>query len=622
MTTYWAIAIGINQYRCFQPLMYAQRDAQALWSYWASEGHFPPEQCLLLTDASVTIDQSTHEPDRDTIENTIDFVCQQLQPDDVFWCFFSGYGVRFQGRDYLMPIDGDPRQVPITGIPIESLFATLRTAPSKNIVLVLDINRSQGVLDGEGVGHEAIALANQFGIPLLLSCPPHQFSHETLALRQGLFTAALLEGLRFQGCATMGQLAHYVSDRLPELSEHHCRPRQDSVAIVPAAKQHLLLVPEQALVMAGVAYSANPSPTQTQGGVPREGVLDYKTYPNGSGGGTAPILNTPYPNGNGLGNGNSNPSGAPVTLDPVAETSPSDETDTLFWKRWRPWVIGAIALLILAVLLQNRNTLSNDPLPEPSPTSSVVPSPSATTSDTTNPALPNGSNLTAQTFNPPGTPSDPVAPTENPDSNQIDASPQPDPMTAEGVAPAPEGVTIPPDPVATIAPTQNTALQQTNQALLLQARASLSRPRALSATNQASDFSTAIQIASRIKPGEPFYPEAQQDIDRWSQIILELAKSRASQPNQGSALIAAQNYSAAIRAAGLVPASRTQLHATAQQYMAQWSQGMMNLANARAREGRLDVAIRTAQLVPNNAPSYTAATQAIAEWRAQLGYYQ
>ncbi len=615
--------------------MYAQRDAQALWSYWASEGHFLSEHCLLLTDASAAIDQPTSAPDRDTIENTIESVCQRLQPDDVLWCFFSGYGVRFQGRDYLMPIDGDPRQVPATGIPVESLFATLRAASSKNIVLALDINRSQGLLDGEGVGQETIALANQFGIPTLLSCPPHQFSHETLALRQGLFTAALLEGLRFHGCATVGQLGHYLSDRLPELSDHHCRPRQDAVAIVPPAQQHLLLVPEQALVMAGVPYAQvstpnAPAPVSAGIGIPSARPVEHKTYPNGSHPDTRPpLINTPHINGNGAAVNSNSTATSPVS-NGATDHAAGDESDSLFWKRWRPWLIGAIAFLIVAVLLQNRDTFSNEPLPQPSPTTGAAPGSSTTSPATTNPATPNpvttnpvlptGSNLTAQTFNPPDTTSDAAAPTEDGDSTPLGESPQPDPTTGEVVAPSPEPLIDPPNPTTTVTPGQNSALQQTNQALLLQARASLSRPRALSATNQASDFSTAIQIASRIKAGEPYYAEAQQDIDRWSQIILELARSRASQPNQGSALVAAQNYSAAIRAAGLVPTNRTQLRATAEQYATQWSQMILNLANARAREGRLDVAIRTAQLVPRNTPSYAAAEQAIAQWESQLYY--
>lgn len=666
MTTYWAIAIGINQYRCFQPLMYAQRDAQALWSYWASEGRFPTEQCWLLTDALTASDSSAIIPDRDTIESTVEEVCRQLHPDDVLWCFFSGYGVRFEGHDYLMPIDGDPNQVALTGISVESLLKTLRSAPTNNIVLVLDMNRSQGILDGAGVGQETIALANQLGIPTLLASHPNQFSYETLALRQGLFTAAILEGLRFQGCATVSQLAAYVGDRLPELSEHHCRPRQDSVAIIPNSHQHLLLVPEQALVMSGVPYRS-PG-VETGSGASTAGVApDYKNYPNQIPKPTPVNTESSYTGGNGFAPKEyALKDKVPVTpggLDAVGHASSPDDTDALFWRRWRPWILGAIAFLVLAVLLQNRDTFSNEPLPEASPTSSVTPNPlSSASPGATNPGttLPTGSSLTAQTLNPEGAGAN-ISSAEEPDPTAIpdpNAQPQPNPLP-EGVAnpsplpgdgsavpsPSPNG-SLPVSPGLQLAqvalrsqqyeeasrqlarvPTEQrnenyvALLQQTNQGLLVQARASLSRPRALSATNQASDFSTAIQLASRIQPEQPLYAEAQQDIDRWSQIILELARSRASQPNRGSALIAAQNYSTAIRAAGLVPANRPQLYATAQQYIAQWSQTMMAIAQARASEGRLDVAIRTAQLVPRNAPSYGVAAQAIAQWEAQLGYY-
>jgi len=160
MANYWAIAIGINQYRCFQPLLYAQRDARELWNYWVSEGRFAPEHCLLLTDG-LDADQSIPYPSRDTLASAIVQMCQQLQPDDVLWCFFSGYGVHFQGKDYLMPEEGNPTQVLETGIPLESVFTTLKAAPTNKIMLILDANRSQGALDVNGFGQETIALATQ-----------------------------------------------------------------------------------------------------------------------------------------------------------------------------------------------------------------------------------------------------------------------------------------------------------------------------------------------------------------------------------------------------------------------------------------------------------------------------
>lgn len=662
MANYWAIAIGINQYRCFQPLLYAQRDAQALWHYWVTDGGFTHDHCVLLTDASAAADQTFTEPTRDNIENAIAQVCQQLKPDDFLWCFFSGYGMQFQGQDYLMPVEADPTQVAAMGIPVESIFAHFQAAATNNILLLLDINHSQGMLDGEGVGKEVVTLAYQYSISTLLSCGPDQFSHETLALRQGLFTAALLEGLRFYGCTTLAQLSQYISKRLPELSDHHWRPRQDPIVAIPPEQQYQFIVPITSIAAVG-AFPSQRLASSSEGALIRDDSLvgDQK-----------PLMLTGQPelaggNGHSLVGGAVTATAVPPLLNghsingkviakPALESSSrvaigslptsseadakDDESSDLFWRRTVPWIAGVLSLLVLAVLIQNRGAF--DPVPK----------------DSVSPPSPDAGNASSA-----GTsvlPSSITAPTNS--TAQLFGSASPAPSSS--VSPSSPAVTetgggaiAPPSPSPTLSPvltstaqsfpqiraalqTQNyraaaqlldqvpaeqrtndyaALLRQANQGILAQAQISLSRPRALTATNQASDLSTAIQLASQIKQGHPLYQEAQQSIDRWSQMVLDLARSRASQPNRGSSLIAAQNYRAAIEAAGLVPVNRSS-STTAQQFVSQWSQTIWQMANQRANEGRLDVAIKTAEQIPSRTPTYSAAQQAIAQWKTRLGY--
>jgi hypothetical protein len=101
---------------------------------------------------------------------------------------------------------------------------------------------------------------------------------------------------------------------------------------------------------------------------------------------------------------------------------------------------------------------------------------------------------------------------------------------------------------------------------------------------------------------------------------LELARSRASQPNQGSTQIAASHYHSAIAAARLVPSDQGETYASAQRAITHWSQTILNLAQARAREGRLNVAIQAAELIPPNTSAYNTAQEAIARWETQWGY--
>jgi hypothetical protein len=161
-------------------------------------------------------------------------------------------------------------------------------------------------------------------------------------------------------------------------------------------------------------------------------------------------------------------------------------------------------------------------------------------------------------------------------------------------------------------------LEQANRGILSEARTILSRSREASSENQASDFADAIAKARQIKLGQPLFEEAHIDIDRWSRIILDMAQGRADRKNGSSTPAAANNYSAAISSAQLVPNDNPQIYAQTQQAIAQWSQLILDLANDRAKDGNYDAAIKTAELIPQNTPSYAAAQEAIAQWNTRL----
>jgi hypothetical protein len=634
MSNHWAIAVGINQYRFLQPLLYAQRDAQAILRFWIEEAGLPSNHCLLFSDLSPSIEEHAVYPSQGNIRNAITRLCQQdLQAGDFLWCFFSGYGVRFQEQDYFMPIDGNPSQLPATGIPLTTLFELLHTAPTENILLTLDMNRSQGSFPHPngtgGIGTQAIALAQQYGIPTILASKPEEFSHETLALRHGLFTAALLEGLRYQHCVTLEQLVQYVSDRLPELSEHHWRPQQHPLAIIPPEKRHLLLLPEQMI-------SASNTPQ-----LPTAAMRDRLVYPESttstlilptteiSSNGSVPITQLPDPTlseakGSDRTTAIQRSNGATPTEPPALSSSSStpaigeDATgaisDRLFWQRFRLWGGLLASVLLASVLFRYRADFAGI-----SPTSTIAQNPGATDAALQNPGA--NSNAAISQF--------PARSSQSPTST----------------APTPSAVVLPQSPNQALEVARDILerrsygealqlldqvpqneqsdefkrlLDQAAMGVLKEARAAISRPRALSDVNQASDFSTAIQLAHRIKPNHPYYGDAQQDMQRWSRIILELAASRAIQPNQGDTVIAAQNYVSAIKAAQLVPEDQGETFTTAQRLIARWSQNILSLAEARAKEGEINIAIQAASLIPTDAPMFDAAQQAIATWQPPL----
>ncbi|MGA1263142.1 MAG: hypothetical protein ACO331_04440, partial [Prochlorothrix sp.] len=239
----------------------------------------------------------------------------------------------------------------------------------------------------------------------------------------------------------------------------------------------------------------------------------------------------------------------------------------------------------------------------------------------------------------------PVAP-----GDRTPPQPADPPQTA---APAAIGQSLPTNPTAS--PTANqgqTRLQVRNQKILQTART-------LIRGNQASQFSDAIAQARQIKPGEPFYSEAQADIARWSQTIFDLAVGRAQRGDYQGAIAAvklvpkdgvlgaeaeqaivywqelkrqkeenilileeaqlmidfnsASSYNDAIALLRQIPEGQVYSF-EAQRLMGEWSSAILALAEQRAAAGRYGDAIAAAKLVPPGMANYAAAQAAIERW--------
>ncbi len=233
MVQHACISIGIDRYQFFQPLSFAGADAQAMIDYFVSEEAWEPSKCLLMTDKSTPFNSNSTYPNHQNIEQCLNKWCWEiLQPGDFLWFFFSGYGINVNGSEYLMPLDGDPQTADKTGISLAKLYRQF-SAPGLDVMAFLDVNRSQGSSSGKGFGDAAAQLSTEFNIPTFLSCHSNEFSHEAANLKQGVFTAALIEALRFYPDLSIESLRTHLTSRVPELSEHHWRPAQHPVSLVP-----------------------------------------------------------------------------------------------------------------------------------------------------------------------------------------------------------------------------------------------------------------------------------------------------------------------------------------------------------------------------------------------------
>ncbi|MEL7506858.1 MAG: caspase family protein [Cyanobacteria bacterium J06633_23] len=699
MSTCWAIIIGINQYQGFQPLMQAQNDAVGIRRYLIDDAGFAPENCILLSDLSTSTEQEAVYPDRVAINDWLETICQgRVQRDDTVWFYFSGYGAQADNKDYLMPVDGDPAQVKQTGISLQDVVKHLKQAPTQNTMMVLDMNRSQSALAGQAIGEQVTKLARKARIPLILSCQPNEFSHETLAVRHGLFTAALLEGLRYDGCATLSHLERYLVERVPELCEHHWRPIQNPVVALPEEQKFRLLwhqrdtsVPEAAAQGEAVAQGIDVPETEPLiPDNPDTAVYAPETEPLipdnpdavdlDDGAELVPeqvlILEDELP---------ADPPREPFSLEPV-EADDEDETDVYGTtlenelpddepaSKGRTGgclgVLGALVALLLlgAVLFRDQPAVQNalERVP-PEWLARVGLEPDGIGGGETDPDIvpPDDPDADPTAEVPDAELATEPADTEEPDTEEPDTDePDTDEPDAELDIEEANGVVDDPDAVApdgedavatspdgVVAAAGNTTTD--TAALLAEARRSL-RP------SQASRFAGAIATARQIPPGDPNYAQAQADIKRWSQVILDLAEGRAAENELDTAINAAElipsepadvyqtaqerigfwqtraDARALIREAQAIPrigqASTYQNgilklqevpdnlpieHGDAQRLIGEWTEKMLTIARARAAQGLYDSAIEAASLIPENTENYQQAQTEITRWREQ-----
>ena len=245
-----AIVIGVNyqsQDAFLQPLKYAEQDALAVKQFLENEARF--DRVYYFAEDAPAVNGMSMRPTRNNLRRVMreTFKHPFMSDGDNFWFFFSGHGMRWGERDFLMPIDGDPEDVAESGISTAQVSEWLRGCGADNVVMVLDACRSGGMKDGKGIGDETREGCRQTGVISLFSCSPNQFSYELEVHQQGAFTKVLLEGLGVQGgCATVARLDEYLKRRVPEVVREALGDRYSQMPYSiaePIHKVHHILLP-------------------------------------------------------------------------------------------------------------------------------------------------------------------------------------------------------------------------------------------------------------------------------------------------------------------------------------------------------------------------------------------
>ncbi|MBI2422879.1 MAG: caspase family protein [Candidatus Hydrogenedentes bacterium] len=188
---------------------------------------------------------------RDAILGALEWVESQATQKDVVILSVAAHGYNENGNYYLLPYEGDPEKLRSTAVNWRDLVDVLGNLPSKNLVIV-DSCHSGALPDfdvltrGDRVNNtEALReLASpQHGVVVMASCTGREVAQERESLGHGVFTHAILEGLRDKmadqkkdGIIYAHELSSFVMDRVKELSngkQHPTTPGLENITRFP-----------------------------------------------------------------------------------------------------------------------------------------------------------------------------------------------------------------------------------------------------------------------------------------------------------------------------------------------------------------------------------------------------
>jgi uncharacterized caspase-like protein len=232
----WAVVVGVGDYdnRTIPRLRFATRDAEAMYQFLTTQGGYPKDNVVLLTDATA------QKPTLLNIKRALgEFLARRAGRDDMVLIYFAGHGapeIDAAGNEadglskYLIPRDGDPDALYTTALPMDEIQRIFSRVAAERIVMLLDTCYS-GTAGGRTFARastRATGINDQFldrltrsrGRVIITASGPNEVALELPNLGHGVFTYFVLEGLKgkadrnHDGLVTVSELYEYVEGQV------------------------------------------------------------------------------------------------------------------------------------------------------------------------------------------------------------------------------------------------------------------------------------------------------------------------------------------------------------------------------------------------------------------------
>jgi hypothetical protein len=214
-----ALVIGVGDYPAPIPRLPAvANDAREVAALLGSDkGEFPAQNVTSLVDQVA---------DRQTILGALDRTFREVRPEDPVFAYMAGHGAVVKDDYFFVAHDTKVETLPTTGVPLTAIKAAFDTSSSQRAFLWLDFCHSGGILardlvgvpDDRAVIERALKVVQGQGKLILAACTPYQSAWESPQVGHGLFTDALLRGLKGEaakdGEVTINSLFDFIDKQM------------------------------------------------------------------------------------------------------------------------------------------------------------------------------------------------------------------------------------------------------------------------------------------------------------------------------------------------------------------------------------------------------------------------
>jgi hypothetical protein len=202
-----ALVIGISSYPSPIPKLPAvANDVREMAKLLSSDQRqFPAQNVRRLVDR-----EATHQAILEAIDSTFSGV----QANDTVFAYLAGHGAVAGGKYYFVAHNTTAQGIAANGVPLTSIKAAFDSSPSQRAFLWLDFCHSGGIIprdlglepdDRDVIGRTLQVFQGQ-GKLIVAACTPSQSAWESSAAGHGLFTDALLKGLRGEAADKRGEV--------------------------------------------------------------------------------------------------------------------------------------------------------------------------------------------------------------------------------------------------------------------------------------------------------------------------------------------------------------------------------------------------------------------------------